>query len=70
MANERKTEAIARKHFNKFLDNIEIEEQCSDNPKINKLLKFASKKGGGKGYPDFIITYKTNFDLLIVIQCH
>ena len=69
MANERKTEAITRQHFNKFLDSIEIEEQSSDNPKIDKLLKFASKKGKGKGYPEFIISYKTNSDLLIVIEC-
>jgi len=69
MANERKTETIVRQHFNKFLDCIEIEEQRSDNPKIDKLLKSASKKGGGKGYPEFIITYKTNSDLLIVVEC-
>ncbi|WP_423909751.1 N-6 DNA methylase [Candidatus Spongiihabitans sp.] len=69
MANERKTEAIARKHFENFTDYIEIEEQISDNPKINKLLKFASKKGGGTGYPEFILTYKENPDLLIVVEC-
>ena len=69
MANERKTETITREHFSKFLDSIDIEEQRSDNPKIDKLLKTASKKGGGKGYPEFIISYKTNPDLLIVIEC-
>lgn len=69
MANERKTETITRDHFSKFLDSIYIEEQRSDNPKIDKLLKSASKKGGGKGYPEFIISYKTNPDLLIVIEC-
>ncbi|MFH1191924.1 MAG: N-6 DNA methylase, partial [bacterium] len=67
--NERKTESIVRQHFNKFFDNIYIEEQRSDNPKIDKLLKSASKKGGGKGYPEFIISYKINPDLLIVIEC-
>ena len=46
MANERKTEIITRDHFSKFLDSIYIEEQRSDNPKIDKLLKSASKKGG------------------------
>jgi type I restriction-modification system DNA methylase subunit len=46
-----------------------LEEQRSDNPKIDKLLKNASKKGAGQGYPEFIITYKTNPDLLIVIEC-
>lgn len=69
MANERKTENIVRTHFNRLLSNIEVEEQKSDNPKIDKLLKSASKKGSGRGYPEFIITYKTNSDLLIVIEC-
>jgi len=69
MANERKTEIIVRNHFNKFLSSIEMEEQKSDNAKIDKLLKSASKKGSGRGYPEFLITYKTNPDLLIVIEC-
>lgn len=69
MANERKTEIIVRNHFNKFLSDIEVEEQKSDNAKIDKLLKTASKKGNGRGYPEFIITYKTNSNLLIVIEC-
>jgi methylase of polypeptide subunit release factors len=69
MANERKTEIIVRNHFNKFLSDIEIEEQKSDNAKIDKLLKTASKKGSGRGYPEFLITYKTNSNLLIVIEC-
>ncbi len=69
MANERKTEALVRKHFDKFNDSILIEEQSSDNPKINKLLKTASKKGSGKGYPEFIISFNSNSDLLIVIEC-
>jgi hypothetical protein len=42
MANERKTEIIVRNHFNKYLDSIEMEEQKSDNPKIDKLLKTTS----------------------------
>ena len=56
MAHEKKTERIVRNHFYPFLDRIEIEEQKSDNPKINKLFKSASKKGTGQGFPDFIIT--------------
>ncbi|GMO29668.1 MAG: hypothetical protein Ta2B_10640 [Termitinemataceae bacterium] len=67
--NERKTETLVRNHFSQFPDGIIVEEQRSDNPKIDKLLKNASKKGGGKGYPEFIISYKTNTDLLIVIEC-
>jgi type I restriction-modification system DNA methylase subunit len=67
--NERKTETLVRNHFSLFFDEIILEEQRSDNPKIDKLLKTASKKGTGQGYPEFIITYKTNPDLLIVIEC-
>ena len=69
MANERKTEVLTRNHFAKYLDMVDVEEQSSDNSKIDKLLQNASKKGSGKGYPEFIITYKTNPDLLIVIEC-
>ncbi len=69
MANERKTEIIVRNHFNQFIDMIDIEEQKSDNAKIDKLLKTASKKGNGQGYPEFIMTYKTNPDLIIVVEC-
>lgn len=71
MLRERKTERIIRNHFQPFLDTIEIEEQNSDHLQINKLLKSASKteKGTGRGYPDFIITYKTHSDLIIVIEC-
>jgi len=67
--NERKTEILVRNHFSPFSKDITIEEQQSDNPIINKLLKNASKKGMGNGYPEFIITYKTNPDFLIVIEC-
>jgi type I restriction enzyme M protein len=68
MANERNTEKIVRSHFEKF-SGIHIEEQISDNPKIDKLLKTASKKGNGKGKPEFLITYSNNSDLLIVVEC-
>ena len=69
MANERKTENIVRNHFLKYSDNIIIEEQKSDNIKIDKLLKTASKGGLGKGYPEFLIQYNSNSNFLIVIEC-
>ena len=69
MANEKKTERLVYSHFEKFSDIIHIEEQSSDNPKIDKLLKGASKKGDGKGRPEFIISYQENSDFLIVIEC-
>lgn len=69
MANEKKTERIVYTHFEKSKDIIHIEEQASDITKVDKLLKSASKKGTGKGRPEFIITYNKNADLLIVIEC-
>lgn len=69
MTNERKTESIVRSHFEQFKDLVEIEEQASDIPKIEKLLKTASKKGVGIGKPEFLITFKINSNLLIVIEC-
>lgn len=69
MANERKTETLVRSHFEKYSDIIQIEEQTSDNAKIDKLLKSASKKASGKGKPEFLITFFGNSDLLIVIEC-
>ena len=67
--NERKTEALVRKHFEKFGNRVTIEEQQSDSPKITKLLEGASKSGKGKGYPDFIISIQSHPDFLIVIEC-
>lgn len=67
--NERKTEAIVRKHFEGFTDDIILEEQSSDNPKIKKLLATASKNGLGGGYPEFVIQYKNNPDFIIVVEC-
>lgn len=67
--NERKTEDIVRDHFKKYLESIVIEEQSSDIPKIKKLLSTASKSGLGRGSPEFIIQYKENPDLLIIIEC-
>jgi len=67
--NERKTEDIVRDHFKKYSEMIVIEEQSSDNPKIKKLLSTASKGGTGRGSPEFIIQYKGNPDLLIIIEC-
>jgi len=69
MANERKTENIVRTHFTKFSDLCLIEEQRSENPKIDKLLKNASKKGDGAGYPEFIISSSDYPDFLIVVEC-
>jgi len=67
--NERKTEIIVRKHFEMYPDDIVLEEQASDNPKIKKLLSAASKSGLGWGFPEFIIQYKNNSDFIIIVEC-
>ncbi len=73
MANERITENIVRDHFKNDdmfkMGKVIIEEQSSSNIKIDKLLKNASKGGGGKGYPEFIIQYNENSNFIIVIEC-
>jgi len=72
MANESITDDIVRDFFqtNKlYKDNkVIIEKQSTKTKKIDKLLINASKSGGGKGYPDFIIQYKENPNLIIVIE--
>lgn len=72
MANEAKTMEL----FRSFLRNqgyyddkdITVEEQISDNIKIDKLLKNASKRGNSNGKPDFIIYSKKYPELLIVVE--
>ncbi|MFA5155041.1 MAG: N-6 DNA methylase [Patescibacteria group bacterium] len=67
--NERKTENITREHFKKYTAELIIEEQSSDNPKIKKLLSTASKAGNGAGHPEFIMQFRNNPDLLILVEC-
>ena len=73
MANERKTENIVRKHLINcgYFKDVEIivEEQKSDFILIDKLLSNASKKGTGKGYPEFIIRSKGYSDFIIIVEC-
>lgn len=73
MLNERITENIVRDLLREkgyySDDNIVIEEQKSLNPRINKLLKNASKVGNGIGKPEFIVSFKHNPNDLIVIEC-
>ena len=73
MGNEAITENLVREllrangYYND--ENIVVEEKISSSPKINKLLKNASKSGNKKGYPEFIITSKAHSDFIIVIEC-
>ena len=73
MANEAKTAQLFRKLLKEkgyYNDkDIVVEEQQSDNKKVNKLLLNASKAGNGKGYPDFIITCSRYSNLVIVVEC-
>ena len=72
MANERKTENLVRKLLQEQGysgdENIIIEEQLSDNPKIKKLLKNASKSGNGIGFPEFIITFVNDSSKIVLIE--
>lgn len=70
--NERNTENIVRdilKNNKKQYKKVRIYEQKTDNPLIEKLLKNASKRGEGKGKPEFIMTFDEINDLVIVIEC-
>lgn len=72
MANERLTEAIVRDHFKSdpFIKSVKFEEQKSTNKRIQELLKGKSKGSGkGDGYPEFFISFPTNSNYLIVVEC-
>lgn len=70
---ERKTENIVRnilRDLDYYSDeDLVVEEQTSDDPKVDKLLKSASKKGSGKGFPEFIIRSALHSDMIIVVEC-
>jgi hypothetical protein len=69
--NERLTEEIVRDHFkaDPLFSQALLEEQKSKNPRIEKLLQAASKSGPGRGRPEFIVTFPSMADFLIVIEC-
>lgn len=75
MANERITENIVRDklrdlNFYSEENDILVEEQKSQIEEIKKHLKQASKTGkNGNGYPEFIITSKSNPDFIIIFEC-
>lgn len=73
MANERITEHFFRNHVlgDSLYKNEQVifEEQSSSNLKIKKLLTTASKSGKGQGFPEFIVQFKDNPEVLIVVEC-
>ena len=72
MANEAKTSIIFRELLRKakYYDDADtiVEEQKSDNAKIDSLMKNASKRGNKNGFPDFIIYSKKYPELIIVVE--
>ena len=69
--NERKIETEVFKHFDSQLNDVGlIECQISENPRIKKLLKGASKSlKNGLGRPEHIISFNTHYNLLIISEC-
>lgn len=75
MANERITENLVRDLLkeNTYFEpdnGIVIEEQKSQIKRVQTLLKSASKSKTGKGgYPEFIISWESDPNFLIVVEC-
>lgn len=72
MVNERITEDIVRQHFKDdvLFSSVKFEEQKSSNKRILELLKGKSKSGGtGDGKPEFLISFPTNSNYIIVVEC-
>lgn len=72
--NEAITTDLVRDYLRKLGYNndksIVIEREQTADASIDKLLQTASKKGSGKGYPDFIITNpQTAKDLVCIVEC-
>jgi len=66
---ERITENLTKDLFiAQWYDKKFIEEQKSQNPIIDKILQWWSKKGDWKAKPEFIISVP-NKDFLIVVEC-
>jgi len=75
VSNERITENLVRdllkdKGYYQADNGIVIEEQKSQIKRVQKLLKSASKSKTGKGgYPEFIISWDSDPNFIIVIEC-
>jgi hypothetical protein len=66
---ERNVDLQVWEHFKKFESEIIIEPQKSSEIRIDSILNSASKKETGKkGYPDYIIRFKDNPKLILVIE--
>ncbi|RUX20519.1 methyltransferase [Mesorhizobium sp. M2A.F.Ca.ET.037.01.1.1] len=72
MANERVTEDAVRDHFKNdpLFSVIKLDEQKASVAKAKRCLATASKKMTGKGgSPEFIITFPSLPDDIIVVEC-
>lgn len=70
--NERITEDFVRSHFKNdgLFCSTKFEEQRTKNKIITELLKKASKRGTGKaGFPEFIVTFPSLMDSVILVEC-
>lgn len=73
--NERKTENIVRDQLRELgyydlASDVQVEEQKSNIEAAKKLLKAASKSGGGgAGAPEFIISDPNVADFLLIVEC-
>lgn len=69
MANETITDDYVRDHFrdDALFSSVKYERQKSSSKRISEILKGKSKSGnGGDGKPDFIITFPSNSNYIIV----
>lgn len=75
MANERKTEDLVEARLREqgyygADSGVVVEKQASDNARIRRLLKTASKAGKeNPGYPEFFIHSPAYPDFLVVVEC-
>lgn len=66
---ERNVDLQVWEHFKKFESEIIIEPKKSSEIRIDSILNRASKKETGKkGYPEYIIRFKNNPKLILVIE--
>ena len=73
--NERKTENVVRDElrlvgYYSQESDVQVEEQKSNIDAARRLLKSASKSGGGGiGAPEFIVSAPSSPDFLLIIEC-
>ena len=73
MSNEEKcrdaVSRLLRQHGYEDTQEIIVEKETSDDKKLQRLLRRASKKGPGQGKPDFIIRSRKLPETVIVGEC-